>query len=72
MARVDAIVRPWASHKDLSAVVEKAREALATHPQFKAERAGRRPNRTPGPDGWPGDEARLVDLDVFLIHVAGE
>ena len=59
VARVDAIVRPWAGHKDLIAVVEKAREALATHPQFRGRAGGPSTKRNSGPE-WAGPGMRLV------------
>ncbi len=58
--------------KDLSAVVEKARKALATHPNFKAEGVAADETELRARMSWPGDEARLVDLNVFLVHIVGE
>jgi hypothetical protein len=53
----------------LTAVVEKAREALGEHDQFVewSESAGETELRATM--SWPGDERRHADLNVFFVHV---
>jgi hypothetical protein len=55
--------------KGLTAVVEKAREALAEHEQFVGR--GEEVNETElrATMSWPGDERRHADLNVFFVHV---
>lgn len=54
--------------KDLTAVIEKAREALQAHDRFVAwgEAAGETELRATM--SWPGDERRHADLNVFVVH----
>jgi hypothetical protein len=57
--------------RDLTTIVEKARQALAEHPQFVAWVEGdKRQTDTElrATVSWSGDEERRADLAVFLIH----
>jgi hypothetical protein len=53
--------------RDLTAIVEKAREALAEHERFVAW--GEAPNETElrAVMSWPGDERRHAQLHVFMV-----
>ena len=54
--------------KNLTSIVEKARETLAAHPQFVKwlDAAGETEFRAVM--SWPGDESQHADLNVFLVH----
>ena len=53
--------------KGLTAIVGKAREALATHPQFGAWEDPATDTELRATVRWPGDDERLADLNVFLV-----
>jgi hypothetical protein len=54
--------------RNLTSIVEKAREAIAAHPQFVEW--GAAPNETElrATMSWRGDDRRDADLAVFLVH----
>jgi hypothetical protein len=54
--------------KDLTNVVEKAREALAAHPQFVEWGDAADETELRATMSWPGDERRHADLNVFFVH----
>jgi hypothetical protein len=54
--------------KDLTAVVEKAREALQTHDQFVTWGEAASETELLATMSWPGDERRHADLNVFFVH----
>lgn len=58
--------------KDLTAVVDKAREALALHDQFVAWKEAANETELRATMSWTGDEQRHGDLNVFLIHTPDE
>lgn len=55
--------------KGLTAVVEKARNALAEHGQFVRWREAAGETELRATMSWPGDEQRHADLNVFFVHV---
>jgi hypothetical protein len=54
--------------KDLTSVVEKAREALAEHEQFVSWREATSETELRATVSWPGDKRRHADLNVFFVH----
>jgi hypothetical protein len=54
--------------KGLTAILGKAREALAAHPQFVAWKDAASETELRATMHWPGDDERLADLNVFLVH----
>lgn len=54
--------------KDLTTVVEKAREALGAHDQFVAWGKATGETELRATMSWPGDERRHADLNVFFVH----
>ena len=54
--------------KDLTSIVEKAREELAAHPQFVAWATAATETELRARVSWPGDDRRVADLNVFLVH----
>jgi hypothetical protein len=54
--------------KDLTSVVEKGRGALGAHPQFVAWADAASETELRATMGWPGDERRHADLNVFFVH----
>lgn len=54
---------------DLTAIVERAREALEGHLQFVEWHAAATETELRCVVSWPGDERRLADLNVFFVHV---
>jgi hypothetical protein len=54
--------------KDLTSVVEKARETLAAHPQFVEWRDAATETELRAKMSWPGDERQYADLNVFFVH----
>ena len=59
----------FVSKKGLTAVVEKAQEALAEHEQFVEWRKAAEETELRATMSWPGDERRHADLNVFFVHV---
>ena len=55
--------------RDLTTIIDKAREALAKHPQFVEWQEAATDDRTPRIVGWPGDDRRHGNLNVFFVHV---
>jgi hypothetical protein len=58
----------FVQQKDMTSVVEKAREALAEHDQFDEWRDTASETELRATVRWPGDDRRLADLNVFFIH----
>lgn len=54
--------------KGLTEIIEKARVALAEHPQFIDARPGEDETGLRARMSWPGDDQRVVDLGVRFIH----
>lgn len=54
--------------KAMTAIVEKARATLTRHQQFIATKQGASETELRAVMRWPGDEERLADLNVFLVH----
>ena len=54
--------------KGLTAILEKGRGALATHPQFAAWKEAASETELRATMRWPGDDERLADLNVFFVH----
>lgn len=52
----------------LTAIVKKARAALAEHSQFVAWKEAASDTELRATMHWSGDEERLADLNVFFIH----
>jgi hypothetical protein len=58
----------FVSEKDLTSIVEKARDTLEAHPQFVEWREGANETELRALMTWPGDDRRHADLNVFVIH----
>jgi hypothetical protein len=58
----------FVKERDLTAVIEKAREALAQHPQFVAWGEAGTETELRATVHWRGDERRLADLNLFFVH----
>jgi len=54
--------------KGMTAILKKARETLAMHPRFVAWEEPASETELRGTVRWPGDDERLADLNVFLVH----
>jgi hypothetical protein len=54
--------------KNLTEIVTKARAALKTHPQFVGWKAAASDTELRATMHWEGDEKRLADLNVLLVH----
>lgn len=54
--------------KGLTAVLKKARAALESHPQFFGWKEAASETELRAMMHWPGDEAKLADLNVFFVH----
>jgi hypothetical protein len=54
--------------KGLTAILEKARVALAEHPQFVEWKETAEETELRATMRWQGDEERLANLNVFFIH----
>jgi hypothetical protein len=52
----------------MTAILKKARETLAAHPQFVAWQEPASETELRATVRWPGDDERLADLNVFLVH----
>jgi len=55
--------------RDLTSVIEKAREALGQHAQFVESKEAASETELRATMSWPGDEQRHADLNVFFIQV---
>ena len=54
--------------KGLTEIIDKAREALADHPQFVSWQNAAGETELRGVVGWPADERRHAELNVFFVH----
>ncbi|MEW6582118.1 MAG: hypothetical protein AB1416_05085 [Actinomycetota bacterium] len=54
--------------KGMTAIVSKARNRLAAHPQFVAWQDAASETELRATVRWPGDADRLGDLNIFLVH----
>lgn len=54
--------------KGMTAIVDKARERLAAHPQFVGWGNAVGETELRAAMRWSGDDERLADLNVFLVH----
>ncbi|HEV7564548.1 MAG TPA: hypothetical protein VGO31_01150 [Microbacteriaceae bacterium] len=54
--------------KNLTEIVARARSTLEEHPQFERSVATPEPTELRAVMKWPGDDARKLDLHVFLVH----
>jgi hypothetical protein len=54
--------------KGLTAILKKARMALEEHSQFVGWKDAASETELRATVHWPGDEERLVDLNVFFVH----
>lgn len=54
--------------RDLTGIIEKAREALAEHPQFVEWKRAAAETELRATVSWPGDDRRRADLNLFFIH----
>jgi hypothetical protein len=58
--------------RDLTTIVEKARQTLADHPQFiewADGDGGQTETELRATVSWSGDDQRRADLAVFLVHL---
>jgi hypothetical protein len=55
--------------RDLTSIIERAREALGQHTQFVESKEAASETELRATMSWPGDERRHADLNVFLIQV---
>lgn len=55
--------------RDLTSIIEKAREALGQHAQFVESKEAASETELRATMSWPGDEQRHADLNVFFIQV---
>ena len=53
--------------RDLTAIIEKGREALAAHPQFVEWKTPASETELRASVSWPGDDRRHADLVVFFV-----
>lgn len=53
--------------KGLTAIVKKARQTLAGHPQFVAWKDAAAETELRAEMSWPGDDERRADLNVFFV-----
>ena len=54
--------------KGLTGIIEKGRQALVAHPQFVSWREAASETELRALVGWPGDDRRHAELNVFLVH----
>lgn len=62
----------FVGEKGFTEVIEKAREALESHPQFKEWKAGGGESEFRATMRWPGDEQREIDLALTLFQVSAD
>ena len=55
--------------KNLTSIIEKAREVLEQHTQFVESKEAASETELRAKMSWPGDEQRHADLNVFFIQV---
>jgi hypothetical protein len=55
--------------KNLTSIIEKAREVLEQHSQFVESKEAASETELRATMSWPGDEQRHADLNAFLIQV---
>ena len=55
--------------RDLTSIIEKAREVLVLHEQFVESREAASETELRARMSWPGDEQRHADLNVFFVQV---
>ena len=53
--------------RDLTAIIDKAREAIAEHDQFVAWRGSANETELRAVMSWPTDDRRHADLNVFFV-----
>ena len=58
----------FVKEKDLTTIVERARDALSSHHTFVAWEPAATDTELRCAVSWPGDDRRHADLAVFLIH----
>jgi hypothetical protein len=58
--------------KDLTSIIEKATEVLTQHEQLVEVKEAASETELRATMGWPGDEQRHADLNVFFIQVPEE
>jgi hypothetical protein len=54
--------------KGLTAIIEKAGEALAGHARFVSRKDAESETELRAVVSWPGDEHRLAELNTFFVH----
>jgi hypothetical protein len=54
--------------KGLTEIIEKARAALQGHPSFRERRDAPSETELRAVVAWPGDDDRLADLNLFIVH----
>lgn len=59
----------FVKQRDLTSIIEKARETLEAHPQFVEAVPAASETELRAKMKWPGDDRRLADLNVFFIHL---
>jgi hypothetical protein len=59
----------FVGQKNLSDVIDKAREALAAHEQFETWGDADNQQELRAAMRWPGDDRRHAELTVFFVHV---
>jgi hypothetical protein len=52
----------------MTAIGTRRDETLAAHPQFVAWQQAASETELPATMRWPGDDERLADLNIFLVH----
>lgn len=55
--------------RDLTSIINKARDALETHPEFVRWQVAETQTELRSIVSWPGDNQRRGDLTIFLVHV---
>jgi hypothetical protein len=58
--------------KNLTSIIEKAREALTGHKQFVEMSSSASETELRAKMSWPGDEQRHADLNVFFVSVPAD
>lgn len=61
-------VAMFVGERDLTSVVDKARDQLAAHPRFVEWKDAGAEAELRATMTWPGDQRRFADLNVFFIH----
>jgi hypothetical protein len=55
--------------KDLTSIIEKARNAFSEHPQFAESVQAVSETELRAKMSWPGDDRRYADLNVFFVQI---